>query len=354
MAVDPVSQEMLLFGGYGNGTHLGDTWIFDLKGEAWRRIETASSPSPRAATTLVYEPTYKRFILFGGFNYGHSIVSNDTWAFDALTGTWIDLRPANSPDARASYGMAFDSKRGMVLLFGGFTEDRYFNDLWGYDPAQNSWHIQPAAGEAIPEARGAMGFSYDEGNDVFVLYGGFSDKGFFGDTWVYDPADGKWKEMKPEHHPPPVRTRMVYDNTTRQSIFFGGDVTYPESAEPGVEVYDGAWMYDYSENSWQKVSIDENSRHPQKRSLHAIAYNTATSTLILFGGTDSLIDAENFSGSEFQDMWVLSGNHGSLTLGSLQSTYLGPILIAAALIIVAAGTMLVVTRRRRNRSTNKQ
>lgn len=352
MAIDPERNNMLVFGGYGNGSHLGDTWIFGLKNSTWIKVDSVASPSPRAATTLVYEQGYKRFVLFGGFNYGHSLVSNETWAFDTLTDNWINLNSRNPPEARASYGMLYDSKREAVVLFGGFTEKGYFSDIWMYEPKQNIWRQEMITGDSSPAPRGAMGFTYDETDDVYVMYGGFSDSGFFGDTWTFNPTTKTWKEMSPDDHPPLVRTRMVYDSEAGESIFFGGDVAYADTVEAAVAPYNGVWAYNYSANRWREISFDE-ANSPLSRSLNGIAYDPSTSSIFIFGGTDALIDDQNFAGREFGDLWVLPLGAdseiveppGSAQGGFPESTIM--IIVAAVTIVGAAGAAATIIFLRR-------
>lgn len=348
MAMDPDTNKIVLFGGFANGSHLADTWVFSTETRQWYQVESAASPSPRAATTLVYEPLHQRLILFGGFGLGHSLVTNDTWAFDTKSNSWVDLNAKNPPSERASYGLATDSKRGSIVMFGGFTERGYFSDIWAYDPEQNSWQEVKTSGD-VPPARGAMGFVYDEANDIFVMYGGFSERGFFGDTWTFDPKTNSWREMAPENHPPPVRTRMIYHDMEGQSIFFGGDVIYPETEEAAVEPYNSVWAYDYQANTWQELMPKASDSLPSKRSLNGIAFDSRSSSIVMFGGTDSLIDNANFLGREFGDTWILApitessstGDRGS-SLGSL-----GVITIVGVAIAAISVAMFILRNRRR-------
>jgi N-acetylneuraminic acid mutarotase len=302
MAMDPESNVVVLFGGYGNGSHLDDTWAFDPQTTHWKEISSGTSPSPRAATTLVYEPESKKLILFGGFAVGHSVVYNDTWSYDASANTWRDLEATNPPSARASYGMAYDSERKLIVLFGGFTERGYYNDVWVYDPRLNSWEERLIHGDR-PSPRGAMGFAYDESNDVFIMFGGFSELGYFSDTWALDLDSNAWIEREPSNHPPPARTRMIYIPTLGESMFFGGDVLREDQEDLVVEAYDKVWSYDYQSDSWHEHAT---ANSPSKRSLNGLAFDPESESILVFGGTDSLIDSENFVGREFQDTWSLS------------------------------------------------
>jgi len=85
MAYDPVRQQVVMFGGTdriyctSNCTVFNDTWIWD--GSSWNRKVTGSSPSPRAATAMSYDPARDQIVLFGGFS-GTSTLLNDTWTWN--------------------------------------------------------------------------------------------------------------------------------------------------------------------------------------------------------------------------------------------------------------------------------
>ncbi len=329
MVYDRENKVVVLFGGFGNGTHLNDTWVYDPKTNSWTKMEPPESPSPRAAVTLVYDQKHENIVLFGGFGHEHVLVFNDTWIYNYKTNIWKELKPENPPSARASYGMAYDSKRNVIVMFGGFTEYNYFKELWVYDPETNSWEhrIQSVA----PSVRGSPGFVYDRKNDVFVLFSGFSEDGFYDDTWIYDPKTDTWKEMNPSVTPPPIRTRMVYDENNGLVLFFGGDIVRSGFIdEEGIpEPYSKTWAYQVNGNRWEELSTQNN---PPPRALNGIAYDSHRNSLIIFGGTDSLIDEENFLGREFSDTWVLP----------LESITSAPDPVMLLLLIIGVATAVTV------------
>lgn len=336
MAYDPDNKVVIVFGGYGNGSHWGDTWTLDLENKAWTSMKPENSPSARAATTMVHDPIGKRMFLFGGFAEGHSIVSNDTWTYSYATNAWTELRPKDVPSERASYGMAYDSKRHEIALFGGFTERGYFDDMWFYDIEENSWRELPSAGD-IPSPRGAMGFVYDIRNDVYVMFGGFSDRGFFSDTWIFDSKTSAWERREPSDSPPPIRTRMVYDNSTGRAIFFGGDTISLESEEGAPEPYSGVWEYDFAADQWSEI---EASNAPPARALNGIVLEPEGRALVIFGGTDTLIDEANFLGHEFRDTWILPLDPSDSDGGEGQDMAMAiPVGIGAAIAVAIAAAM---------------
>lgn len=338
MTYEPGHNVVVVFGGYGNGSHLGDTWVLDLGTNEWKEMNPQVAPSPRAATTMVYDPDNDQMILFGGFAVGHSIVSNQTWAYNYANNTWKDLGPRNAPSERASYGMAYDPTRRLAVLFGGFTEQGYHNDTWIFDPSENSWKELQIAGDT-PAARGAMGFVYQNANDVFIMFGGFSDRGFFSDTWILDLKTKTWSNSSPSTSPAPIRTRMVYDTPSGNSYFFGGDVVPAESEEGAPEPYAKTWQYG-PDSSWRQV---ESGSDPPARSLNGIIVD-AQGRLIIFGGTDTLIDDQNFLGREFHDTWILDPRSQDDGLSNLFPVL--PIGIGAGIASIIAGIVIAKKRKR--------
>src|SRR6266516_3775609 len=71
--------ELLLVGGYGNRTILGDTWAFNTTQLIWRNISTPGGPSARMAAAGGYDPVEHVLVMFGGGN--RTEVKADTWFF---------------------------------------------------------------------------------------------------------------------------------------------------------------------------------------------------------------------------------------------------------------------------------
>jgi hypothetical protein len=341
MAYDQENGVVVLFGGYGNGSHLSDTWALDVGTKTWKNMEPSHAPSPRAATTMVYDRVNEQMILFGGFGLGHSVVSNETWTYSYERNEWSRIETEFAPSERASYGMALDTQRQELVLFGGFTEMGYFNDLWVYNIVKQEWQILEVSGES-PAPRGAMSFVYDVKKDYFVMFGGFSDQGFFSDTWILDPNAAAWIEVKPESSPPSLRSRMVYDDSSGISVLFGGDTIPLEGHQGSAVPYGKTWSYNSSEQRWTEISAHNS---PKSRALNGIAYVTDTDTVVIFGGTDTLIDDANFVGHEFQDTWVLAPEKGRDDFG---------IILVLPIIVVAGALGIFVIARRKKRKTTAE
>ena len=93
---------------------------------------------------------------------------------------WEKVGP---PIGRNRHAMAYDSARGVAVLFGGW-DHLNRNDTWEWDG--EGWsEISPVAS---PSARLRHAMAYDSARDRVVLFGGDDEKpGLLRDTWLYTP-----------------------------------------------------------------------------------------------------------------------------------------------------------------------
>jgi hypothetical protein len=142
MAYDASHGEVVLFGGLDPTIDWrDDTWIWD--GTNWTHKSPANNPPARDSHAMAYDATRSQVVLFGGGQpviisstprTGPSskpgiVAFDDTWAWDGVN--WSQKSPASIPPARYSNGMAWDSARNQVVLFGGRDiHYRPLNDTW--------------------------------------------------------------------------------------------------------------------------------------------------------------------------------------------------------------------------------
>jgi len=117
LAHDASREQCVLFGGYDlTGNSVGDTWAWD--GNAWHQLATFG-PAPRNDFGMVYDSARKCMVLFGGIQNSQqeaTALPNQTWEWDGKR--WTE-RQDIGPSSRLDPGMAFDSARNRVVLFGG-------------------------------------------------------------------------------------------------------------------------------------------------------------------------------------------------------------------------------------------
>jgi hypothetical protein len=189
---DGRANRLVLFGGSaGPGQANGDTWI--LTGGSWRKL-AGQGPSARQAQVMVYDEQRDRTVLFGGMGSGPPGQPppslGDTWELEGER--WI-RRELTGPSARSGAGATYDSKRGLLILFGGVGAEGFLGDTWAYDGS--AWRKLADTG---PEPRGMGYLAYDRRRDRVVLFGGRKGwpNGDLNDTWEWDGA--AWREVSPK------------------------------------------------------------------------------------------------------------------------------------------------------------
>ena len=149
LAYDPLNDEILLFGG-GHVAERGPAgkvrgytgaWIYSIRDNTWRPLETAVEPPPRMNTRIVTDTRNGVLVLFGGDSQQAYLA--DTWLFDLRTRSWRKSA-APGPPARAGHFTVYDPETGLVLVGGGYNRTD-LSDMWGYDAARDRW--QRFAGE---------------------------------------------------------------------------------------------------------------------------------------------------------------------------------------------------------------
>jgi hypothetical protein len=146
------------------------TWTWD--GVAWLDTGTGAPTSVRDGA-MAYDALRKRLVCFGGYTDGSGDSEIDeTWEWDGKA--WTQKSPTVSPAPRGGHGLAFDARRGRIVLYGGY----YHNELWEYDGTTWSQRMTQAG----PPSSFSNGLVYDVARDRMVFYA--SD----GTLWEYFPV----------------------------------------------------------------------------------------------------------------------------------------------------------------------
>ena len=148
----------------------------------WAPIQPTTSPGGRISPGMAYDSARNRVVLFGGHggNSGGGYLS-DTWELDGKN--WTQIKPTTSPPYRYSHAMTYDAARQRVVLFGGYTHLVPFDlsDTWEWD-GKNWTQAKPTTS---PSARYSHAMAYDSRGRT-VLFGGYlHSTGYLGDTWEY-------------------------------------------------------------------------------------------------------------------------------------------------------------------------
>lgn len=319
-------------------------------------LRTTNGPSARTGAAMAYDDKRHVTVLFGGYGTNTDpqipypfIPMNDLWEWDgvhwlqriaqtaqSLTNGWKQDEQGNwhpnpqsaLPPVRFYHSMAYDSRRGRVVLFGGDTYDPYLreqtlNDTWEWDGAQ--WYFGATNGPS-PRYHGSM--SYDVDHGITLLFSGLGDT-TTSTVWKWDGS--QWRGvvdtnmasagLSPNYNYP--GSSMAYDISRHQAFF--GPTFDGNNAEHFFWSWDGAhWAYrgtglppavpDYAamvfdehrrkivyfggyfsdETSfwdgavWAPLNVPTNAPIPAPRFNHALSYDSHRRAVVVFGGANSV------------------------------------------------------------------
>jgi hypothetical protein len=258
----------------------------------WTDQTKSEQPPPRSpAGGMAYDSARRRVVMFGGADGGIPPQS-DTWEWD---GTSWSLRVASQfgPSPRLAHAMCYDEARRRVVLFGGndgnvggvFT---YFGDTWEWDGV--SWAQRSSTG---PAPRSSLAMAYDYARGRVVLFGGLVWQGQtlvrLNDMWEWNGTS--WAQIGSPTPPPPPRSghTLVSDAARGRLVLFGG---IPAG---GGALLGDTWEWDGT--SWMQAAASG----PPPRANHAMAYDMVRRRVVVFGGWAGTVQY-------LADTWEWDGN----------------------------------------------
>jgi hypothetical protein len=125
---------VVLFGGSDNPSSLNclsDTW--EWNGITWTQRTPVAAPPGRVYHAMAYDSARGVTVVFGGISMAGGGLMADTWEWNGTN--WTQRTPATSPPVRYAHAMVFDSARGVTVLFGG---DPFFISGSG-SPLSDTW-----------------------------------------------------------------------------------------------------------------------------------------------------------------------------------------------------------------------
>jgi galactose oxidase-like protein len=145
-----------------------------------------------------------------------------------------------------------------------------------------------------PGRRDAAG-AFDSADGYALSFGGKSSSSVFGDTWSF--SSGSWTNRTPLFfngtNSPTGRygASMAFDTATNSIILFGG--------RDSSDIFGDTW--EYRSGGWTQI----NATGPSPRAYASMVYDPAIGELVLFGGatlTQDLNDTWEFSGTAWKNI----------------------------------------------------
>lgn len=224
---------------------------------------TAGRPSARSLHAMAYDSRRGVTVLFGGSSAEDPYLA-DTWEWDGSS--WIQ-KATTGPKGRNGHVMCYDSARGITLLFGGFNGGQ-LGDTWAWDGTR--WRLLTEVG---PSDRSRAALAFDSGRSVAVLFGGFDGtRSFSDDTWEWNGES--WNHVAGMGPAARSNHAMAYDRALRQVVLFGGD-------DPAPGYLADSWTWDG--RSWNQLRKEMG---PSPRHLHAMTFDELNARVVLFGGSN--------------------------------------------------------------------
>lgn len=241
---------------------------------AWELRPSSALPPRRVNAASAYDAARGRWVIFGGGVGGASLSNHsDTWEFDGKS--WLNVTPpGGSPPPRRGHGLAYDSARGRVVLFGGETEPTtQLDDLWEWDGSR--WTQLPKGGAQWPAARAGHAMAYDPSRRRVVVFGGRQGRccdaatTYLSDLSEWDGT--QWSTRVAAGAPGPrAGSGMVYDPRRERIVIVGGA---PFSNPPTT-----LEVYEWNGAAWSSST----SVTPGPRSEMGLAADG--SSVLMFGG----------------------------------------------------------------------
>lgn len=243
---DRARRELVVFGGVTDDNSpfvLADTSTWTWNGSAWTE-HAVSGPTARLGASMAYDSRRKVVVLFGGITT-NNVALADTWEWNGTT--WQPITPAAQPPPRGLGNAVYDEESGRVLLLGGITfssQLEFRNDLWSYDGT-----VWTKLSEPTPLADrffGALGYDLSAGTTT-SFGGSTGGGGFLSDTWTW--ADEQWRETLVGTRPPQRSSHVVISNPTGAGLFVVGGRTDDSISAVATDM----WRFEYENGDDREI-----------------------------------------------------------------------------------------------------
>lgn len=250
-----------------------DVWAFDPEKETWKALSLKGEmPSKRAYYAACYDPDRRGVWLHGGFDGGRML--DDLWFFDCVKDTWSKVQAKGpTPPIRDFHSLVYNAKAGQLLVFGGLRDAGtmdVLDDQWIFDVRTGAWSPVAANGNR-PTGRFGQTTAWDEQGQRLFVQGGFGAGGQPASAalWIYDAVGQTWTSRRDPGARNGATGQMVYLPDRDRLLIFGGGGTNME------------YWCDLAGQRW----LSADAPAPMEgRGYHAMALDSATNRLFVFGG----------------------------------------------------------------------
>jgi hypothetical protein len=292
MAFDSAHGQMVLFGTASQSpanpaAAKSETWIW--QGGKWTELTLPNSPAPRVFAGMAYDEKRGQVVLFGGQSVANGGALQDTWTWDGSA--WTEHQTTLSPPACGGTILVNATNMKLVIALVDACDGR--TETWAWDG--NQW-IALLPSVELPGPRSGSSAAFDPANGTVVVFSQQAD----GITWTFN---GKtWTRHARVAGDPPGRDRatMAFDPSSGKVVLFGGAVSR------GTTFLSDTWLWDGK--SWTQAHP---AQSPQARDRAVAVTDTGARRVVLYGGQFSELVT-------YSDVWIWA--QGAWTLAQPQPT----------------------------------
>jgi hypothetical protein len=188
------------------------------------------------------------------------------------------------PSGRYGAAMVYMASTSRTLLWGGYDDTTFFGDTWEWDG-----ELWVQVEDTGPTPFALAGLTFDSIRNVTVFFNSNQTNTAW-ETWEWDGQG--WTQVDDSGPQAAVgRFQLVYDRARGVTLLEGGSVQNGSAQYPPV----GTWGWDGT--TWTQLA----DVGPPQRVLPALAYDASRRRVVLFGGV-------NFDDTHDRDTWEWDGN----------------------------------------------
>ncbi|KAH8099386.1 hypothetical protein BXZ70DRAFT_943483 [Cristinia sonorae] len=193
--------DLILFGGWVNGSSSNDVYTISIRDGTTRSIETTGDiPSPRVghACVLIGNMLY---VWGGDTRAGDDTgLDNSLYRLDLVERNWLRVSIPHLPPGR--YGHAMCAVGDTIYIFGGQVDGTFLNDLRTVDLSFTELPLRSPEG---PQPAARTNHIFIPHEDDIYLFGGTDGEYMFNDIWSFNVKSQQWSELPAIGHIPAPR-----------------------------------------------------------------------------------------------------------------------------------------------------
>lgn len=278
------------------------TWQFKNGDWSLTNAGLANNPAPRTHCGMGYDGT--NLILFGGkgppstglFNSTDLYSSGSAWSNAIANDNSLGLNIGTTNGLTIRFNPYMFSLSTGVLLYGGTDlHPAYLQDQWLWTHASQTWTLQSPSN--VPSVRTEAAFA-SNGTDTAVIFGGANSSNMLNDTVVFTTGSTTWTTLATNTAPSVRRgATLAWYPTGGYFLLVGG-----QRSDGSLLLETWSLSISGSNGTWTNLAP---TTLPSGRVGAVMAYDTASSQMILFGGksgTGTLNDTWQWSGSNWTQL----------------------------------------------------